>query len=540
MIVAHIALAVLGILVVAAACLPLTCSVFVVLAAFHRFASHLDRAAPVQPRTVVLVPAYNEAAVLGSTIEALMAQEYPPEALRVLVVDDASTDDTGSVLAAAAARHPGRVGRLHREVGGLGKAAVLNAGLAAVLADDWAEAVLIIDADVVFDPGSLRAMTRHLADPEVGAVGGYVREGSRPGTSVTRFVGIEYVTAQALARRSANVVGVAVCVPGGAQLHSRANLEALGGQIDTSTLAEDTVTTIETQLHGHRVVFEPHGSCWAEEPATLRDLWKQRLRWGRGNVQIMAKYRGKWFRPGTPVGRLGFGVPFFAVTLLPLVIPLASAALLILYFTDYGYAAQMLRVFWISNALFWVVTTVFSLAVDPMVARRSWRQAVAFPGLVSLVIIAYTLVPRLVDDLADRLLAPLGASVGPAVTHREALAASIWVGVSLAVAYLAKAVEAPDGPRRRLGAVMLYIAGYGPFLCAAGLASFLLEARGAPRRWDHTVKTGRMRGGPGDRAPAAPAEPAALGHAGAGPSAAAGAGAGAQPVVRGDGPGHRS
>jgi hypothetical protein len=311
---------------------------------------------------------------------------------------------------------------------------------------------------------------------------------------VSRFIGIEYVTAQALARRSSNVVGVAVCVPGGAQLHSRANLETMGGRIDQSTLAEDTVTTLETQLQGHKVVFEPHGTCWAEEPGTLAALWKQRLRWGRGNLQIISKYRSKWFRPGTPIGRVTFGLPFFAVILLPLVIPLASVALIVLYFTDYGYAAQMLRIFWISNALFWVVTVVLSLLVDPTVARYSWRQAIFFPGVVSLIIIAYTLVPGAVVRLLDRLLAPFGDAIGPNVTHREALFASIWVGISLIAAYLAKVVEASDGPRRRLAATMLYIAGYGPFLCAAGVASLLLEARHAPARWDHTVKTGKMRG----------------------------------------------
>jgi predicted ribonuclease YlaK len=32
------------------------------------------------------------------------------------------------------------------------------------------QALLIIDADVVYEPGSLRAMARHLSDPDVGIV----------------------------------------------------------------------------------------------------------------------------------------------------------------------------------------------------------------------------------------------------------------------------------------------------------------------------------------------------------------------------------
>ena len=93
------------------------------------------------------------------------------------------------------------------------------------------------------------------------------------------------------------MLGALACLAGGAQLHSRANLVALGGRIDTASLAEDTITTFETQLRGRRVVFEPHAICWAEEPGSVAALWKQRLRWARGNVQVTRRYRRLWFRP---------------------------------------------------------------------------------------------------------------------------------------------------------------------------------------------------------------------------------------------------
>ena len=71
----------------------------------------------------------------------------------------------------------------------------------------------------------------------------------------------------------------------------------MGGRIDTSSLAEDTFTTFKTQLAGNRVVFEPHATVWAEEPDNILGLWKQRLRWARGNVQVTKQYRHLWFRP---------------------------------------------------------------------------------------------------------------------------------------------------------------------------------------------------------------------------------------------------
>ena len=99
---------------------------------------------------------------------------------------------------------------------------------------------MITGADVLFEPLTLRRMARHLADPQVGGVTAYVKEGSYPGSLLSRFIAFEYITAQATARRSQNVMGGLACMAGGAQLHSRDNLIAIGGAIDTSTLAEDT------------------------------------------------------------------------------------------------------------------------------------------------------------------------------------------------------------------------------------------------------------------------------------------------------------
>ena len=65
----------------------------------------------------------------------------------------------------------------------------------------------------------------------------------------------------------------------------------------------------------------------------------------------------------------------------------ASAALVTLWFLDTGRAEWAFRLLWVTNALGFVFATVFTLSVDPSVARRSWRQAIYFPGLVLLLIV---------------------------------------------------------------------------------------------------------------------------------------------------------
>ena len=80
-----------------------------------------------------------------------MLLDYPRDSLRIFVVDDASTDATPEVIKAKAAEYPGTVVHLRRDKGGEGKAATLNHGLAVILADDWMQAILIMDADVIYE-----------------------------------------------------------------------------------------------------------------------------------------------------------------------------------------------------------------------------------------------------------------------------------------------------------------------------------------------------------------------------------------------------
>ncbi|MEU6844618.1 glycosyltransferase family 2 protein [Streptomyces sp. NPDC046716] len=444
------------------------------------------------PRTAILIPAWNEAPVLTGSVEALLALNYPGDRLRVVIIDDASTDETPEVMNALIRRHPGQVRHLRREQGGQGKAHTLNHGLAHVLDDDWAEAVLVMDADVVFEHDALWRMTRHLADPEVGAVTAYIKEGSgKQGNYLTRYIAYEYITAQAAARRAQNVLGVVACLAGGAQLHTRANLEAIGGRFDTSTLAEDTVTTFETQLAGRRVVFDGYATVLAEEPAGLAGLWKQRLRWARGNVQVTRRYRGVWFRGRASGGthRLGsflFGLIWFSLLATPLLLVACSASLLFLYFTDPGHVWPRFHALWVINLICYLLITLLSAVIDPGTFRRSWFEALIYPGVIAICILVITALPGVFVPLLDRIgLLPQDGSVHPVMIGVYA-----WLALSMPIAWCAKLLT---GTRLRwLAPPLLHLAGYGSLLAACLVASFVQELRHAQMTWDKTEKTGKV------------------------------------------------
>ena len=105
------------------------------------------------PRLAVIIPARNEGENLRTTLDALLLQEYPN--VKVVVVDDRSTDDTGEIAEEYAARFPEFIYALRiTELpdGWLGKTWALEAGTQFARAADF---LLFTDADVQFSPSIL-------------------------------------------------------------------------------------------------------------------------------------------------------------------------------------------------------------------------------------------------------------------------------------------------------------------------------------------------------------------------------------------------
>ena len=94
----------------------------------------------------VVVPAYDQAALLGHALRALLDQTLAPDRYEVVVVDDGSTDDTTRVVEALAPRI-----RLLRFPANRGRSAARNAGIRAARAD----LIVFVDSDVLVRPDFL-------------------------------------------------------------------------------------------------------------------------------------------------------------------------------------------------------------------------------------------------------------------------------------------------------------------------------------------------------------------------------------------------
>ncbi len=248
----------------------------------------------VHPLVTVLVPAYCEEATIARTLEGILAVDYPFK--EVVVVDDASTDDTVARIAPFVER--GQV-RLVRKRVNEGKAMALNDTLPLVNG----EIVLIMDADAYPDPAILRWIVPHFRSPRVAAVTGNPRVANR-GSFLAKLQLIEFASIVSLLRRSQRVWGRILTMSGVVGAFRRSALIDVG-LYSPEMATEDIDMTWKLQRALYDVRYEPRALVWMQVPSSLGGLWRQRLRWARGLAQVLRRHadilRGRRHRRHWPV-----------------------------------------------------------------------------------------------------------------------------------------------------------------------------------------------------------------------------------------------
>ena len=245
------------------------------------------------PAVSLMIPAHNEAMVISHTLETLLKMDYPSDRLEILVINDGSTDDTATQVAAIATRDSRvRLFNVPAELAARGKSAALNRGLKKCKHD----IIGIFDADNLPEPDSVLHLARQLvANPALGAVIGKFRCINKKKNLLTRFINLESLAFQWIIQAGRWRLLRMSTLPGTNYLIRRSLLEELGGW-DEQALTEDAEMSIRIYQAGYLIKFVPYAVTWEQEPETLRVWFKQRVRWARGNNYVLEKYFTQVFR----------------------------------------------------------------------------------------------------------------------------------------------------------------------------------------------------------------------------------------------------
>lgn len=230
------------------------------------------------PGVTVLIPAYNEEAVIATSVAAAIAVDYPE--LEILVLDDGSTDATEAVALEASTGDPRC--RVIRDPVNRGKADRLNAGLSQARH----ELVAVTDADTHMHPAALKLMVARMSQsPLLAAVAGAPHVTNR-GRLLPAMQVLEAASIVGMIRRTQSLTGRVGIVAGVLGLFRRDRVLAVGGY-DPRMATEDIDLSWKLLLRGWHTAYEPRALVGMQVPVTVGALWMQRKRWARGQGEVL-------------------------------------------------------------------------------------------------------------------------------------------------------------------------------------------------------------------------------------------------------------
>lgn len=257
------------------------------------------------PLVSVVVPMYNEEKGILNTLNSLAGQDY--KNVEIIVVDDASKDNSVNIVKDFMKDYKNIKLILHKVNSG-SKAKGVNDALKVAKGEYFA----VMDADCVASQNALSVMLAEFDDEKVGGVISPVIA-LEPKTMVEKMQSFEYVAA-AFFRNLMSNIGTLHNSNGVLSLFRIQLLRRFGG-FDEESITEDFEIAMKLRYNHYNVVLCKHTKNYTHVPSTFRRLWKQRVRWYRGFISTMYKYRKMTFNKG--YGLLGlFQVPLNLFTLL--------------------------------------------------------------------------------------------------------------------------------------------------------------------------------------------------------------------------------
>ena len=267
------------------------------------------------PLITIAVPVYNEEKGVGRTLESLFNLNYPKDKLQIIAVNHGSTDNSLEILR----KYENKITiiNLHRKAGDT-KATAVNKALEIAEGEFFVE----IDSDTTIEnKDALLYLLPHFDDETVGTVinGIRVRE---PETIIEKIQWFEYLMTT-LVRSLMSMMNMLIFTHGVFCMSRTKILKKIGGFAENN-FTEDLELGLKMIYNNYKVKMEVKNYGLTSVPKTFMSLLDQRVRWYRGFMQNMIKYKTMMFKrkyglAGTfsmPVGVLSVLMLFTAMTLL--------------------------------------------------------------------------------------------------------------------------------------------------------------------------------------------------------------------------------
>jgi N-acetylglucosaminyltransferase len=275
-----------------------------------------------EPTVTAVIPMFNEGSAIRETLQSLIDSDYPHAKLRVVCVDDCSTDDSYEHARALAKKSRGRLSVLRNRVN-LGK----RRSIIRATRECDSEIIVSVDSDVIVEKDAIRQLMRRFTEDRIAAVGGWVDVRNKQENWLTRMQVVKYWYAYFFMKNLEWGFRRVMCLSGCLTAYRRKVLVELEPVLEKRSIlgvpikyGEDRFLTRQIVKAGYLTTMTLQARCKTFVPSTLGAYFSQQLRWRRSNI---VDYAGGF----SHVWRLNpvLAIHFFSLFALLLVYPVAVA-----------------------------------------------------------------------------------------------------------------------------------------------------------------------------------------------------------------------
>jgi len=235
------------------------------------------------PFLCIVLPVWNESAVVRKKLDDIAAQRYPVKRRRILVIDSASTDETVNLV-----QDWEKENKMGLEIvqmpSRLGKSAAINRAIVEMIPSD--DVFVMSDAEALLEPGALRRIGRWMRDPTIGAV---------CGTLVQSLEESSYRSWYRWFREGESREDSTPIFEGSIAAYRASALTP----IQANSNADDSQLAVQIRSQGLRAISDS-AIGFREMPITdTKESTARTIRRGQGLSRHFWRNRNQWFRNGS-------------------------------------------------------------------------------------------------------------------------------------------------------------------------------------------------------------------------------------------------
>lgn len=244
---------------------------------------------PPKKKFALVVAAHNEELVIGHIVDSLFRQNYPKDLYDVFVVADNCTDKTDEV----AAEHGAKVFRRFDDAK-RGKGYALEWMFTQIYdMDEKYDVVSVFDADNLVASNFLQEMNKQLSLGHK-VIQGYIDSKNPYDSWITCSYSIAFWLSNRIFQLPRYYLGLSCGLCGTGFCIDIDILKKIGW--GATCLTEDLEFTMKLSLNDLKVAWAHNAIVYDEKPLTLKQSWKQRIRWMQGHADCAGRFLGPLFK----------------------------------------------------------------------------------------------------------------------------------------------------------------------------------------------------------------------------------------------------